>query len=102
MDNYRLQNNLSLNEYDKHVKLNTKEIIRHEGKKSLLNKMLNSCYKGLLQGGFIGLISGGPTNAIGSGLVYGLSNPILVFTQHQFMRKEVLPHGLDLLHDFEN
>lgn len=94
MDNYRIQNNLSSNEYNKHIEINAKEIIRYEGKKSLLNKMLNSCYKGLIQGGFIGLISGGPANGIGGGLVYGMSNPIIVFMQHQFMHGEDLPHYL--------
>lgn len=94
MDNYRLQNKLSSKEYEKHMQLNMKEIIRYEGKKSLLNKMLNSCYKGLMQGGFIGMMSGGVPNALGGGLVYGMTNPILIFVQHQFMHKEELPHLL--------
>ena len=90
VDNYGTQSNMSHNQYIKFVKSTMGNIIKYEGKTSLLNKLLNSCYTGVIQGGLVGMITGGPTESLTNMLIYGLSSPISLFIQKQYMNSEEL------------
>ena len=52
------------------------------------NKILNSCYNGIISGGLIGIISGDLNNAFTNALIYGLVNPITLFIKIQYLLSE--------------
>ena len=49
------------------------------------NKILNSCYNGIISGGLIGIISGDLNSAFTNALIYGLVNPITLFIKIQYL-----------------
>ena len=52
------------------------------------NKILNSCYNGIISGGLIGIISGDLNNTFTNALIYGLVNPITLFIKIQYLLSE--------------
>ena len=54
------------------------EIVKNK-KRSISNRMIDSCKNGLLNGGIIGFITGGLPGAASGGILYGLTKPIITF-----------------------
>ncbi len=91
-----LKNNIGLskaphNTYHNRVKNIMKIMIDKEKKTSIFNKMMNSCYTGLIRGGAVGFITGGTSSSAAASLVYGLVNPIVLFVQEVYLYDELLP-----------
>ena len=91
ISNYKEHNKIPYSKYKKVIKLTVQNMIKHENKTSFLNKLLNSCYNGTIQGSIIGMISGGPVESLTNGLIYGLSSPIVLFIHKKYMHNEELP-----------
>lgn len=72
------------------LKNNMKNIVFNENKLSNFSKMLNSCYSGVLRGGFVGLIAGGPSEAMANSIVYGLISPIILYVKDTYLLGETL------------
>ena len=86
-----IKDNISYDEHHKRVKENMKKIINKENKKSLFNMLLRSGYTGILRGAAIGIVTGGLSNGIAAALIYGLTNPIVMFIQETYLKKDKLP-----------
>ena len=57
---------------------------------SIFKKVVNSSCNGIMRGAFIGYLTGGPHGAVSGSIIYGLANPILTYTQHNFLSNEKL------------
>lgn len=57
---------------------------------SVFKKVINSSCSGIIRGAFIGYLTGGSASALSGSLIYGLANPILTYTEHNFYSDESL------------
>jgi hypothetical protein len=73
------------------LKKNMQDIVKTESKSSRFHKLINSCYSGMLRGGFIGLVTNNPSGAVAASLVYGLISPITLYVKDEYMHDEKLP-----------
>jgi hypothetical protein len=98
--------NESLEKYERKIKLirNIKSIDKQllkntfdelAGKTSVLKKVINSAFYGILQGGATGFVTGGIPGALGGSIVFGTVLPII--TTH----RELSPFDETLLHGFK-
>ena len=88
------ENKLQDKTYDEHhtlIKKHMKKMNNTNKKKSLFNQMIGSGYTGVLRGGAIGLVTGGVSEAIAAALIYGLTNPTVLFIQKTYLIDEYLP-----------
>ena len=82
---------ISHRHFHNELRNNMQNIINTENKSSRFSKILNSCYSGVIRGGFIGLIGGGPSEAIANSIVFGLVSPIILYVKDTYLFKEALP-----------
>ena len=57
---------------------------------SVFKKVVNSSCNGILRGAVIGYLTSGPEGAVSGSVLYGLANPILTYTQHNYLSDETL------------
>lgn len=69
-----------------------KKIVHEElaGQKSMLKKVVNSSFYGILQGGATGFITGGAPGALGGAIVFGVISPIITTYKEVYPTDELL------------
>lgn len=84
-------NNIPYEQYHEEIKENMKNIFNKREKKSIYNRMVNSCYTGLIRGGAVGLASGKRSGAFAGAIMFGIINPIVLYIQEIYLPDEQLP-----------